>query len=119
MTSGSAEEPGGAVAGARTPLGRIGALYGAYWRLAGDLAGIALGSSPTKPAAGDWRFKDRAWSDHPVYRRLGQAYTASCAVADETLDDLSRTGQASPAARFLLTLLESATAPTRRPFRCA
>ena len=112
MTSGSAEEPGGAVARARTPLGRIGALYGAYWRLAGDLAGIALGSSPTKPAAGDWRFKDRAWSDHPVYRRLGQAYTASCAVADETLDDLSRTGQASPAARFLLTILESATAPT-------
>ena len=98
-----------AVAGA---LARIGALYGGYMRLAGDLAGIAIGTSPVKPAPEDWRFRDRAWADHPFYRRLGQAYTASCAVADETLDDLARSGRATPAARFLLTILESATAPT-------
>ena len=93
-------------------MARIGALYSGYWRLAGDLAGIAVGASPVSPAADDWRFKDRAWTEHPYYRRLGQAYTASCAVADETLDDLARSGRATPAARFLLTILESATAPT-------
>jgi polyhydroxyalkanoate synthase len=93
-------------------LARIGALYGGYMRLAGDLAGIAMGASPVSPAPEDWRFRDRAWADHPFYRRLGQAYTASCAVADETLDELARNGRATPAARFLLTILESATAPT-------
>jgi polyhydroxyalkanoate synthase len=93
-------------------LARIGALYGGYMRLAGDLASIAVGASPVKPAPEDWRFRDRAWADHPFYRRLGQAYTASCAVADETLDELARNGRATPAARFLLTILESATAPT-------
>jgi polyhydroxyalkanoate synthase subunit PhaC len=87
----------------------VGALYRGYWRLAGDLAGIAVGAPARRPAADDWRFKDPAWTDHPVYTRLGQAYAATCAVADETLDDL---GWASPAARFLLNVLESATAPT-------
>ena len=104
--------PDGGVTGPRSPMARIGALYSGYWRLAGDLAGIAVGASPVSPAADDWRFKDRAWTEHPYYRRLGQAYAASCAVADETLDDLARSGRATPAARFLLTILESATAPT-------
>ncbi|HJY71918.1 MAG TPA: hypothetical protein VJ347_09085, partial [Streptosporangiaceae bacterium] len=103
--------PDGAVTASRGLGARIGALHSGYWRLAGDLAGIALGASPVSPAAEDWRFRDRAWTEHPFYHRLGQAYAASCAVADETLDDMSRTGQASPAARFLLTILESATAP--------
>jgi len=104
--------PDGGVTGPRSPMARIGALYSGYWRLAGDLAGIAVGASPVSPAAGDWRFQDRAWTEHPYYRRLGQAYAASCAVADETLDDLARSGRATPAARFLLTILESAAAPT-------
>jgi polyhydroxyalkanoate synthase len=104
--------PDGAVTGSRGLGARIRALYSGCWRLAGDLAGIALGAAPVSPPADDWRFRDRAWTENPVYRRLGQAYAASCAVADETLDDLSRTGRASPAARFLLTVLETASAPT-------
>ena len=112
MTSGGTVVPDGPVTGRRGALARIGALYGGYMRLAGDLAGIAMGASPVSPAPEDWRFRDRAWADHPFYRRLGQAYTASCAVADETLDELARNGRATPAARFLLTILESATAPT-------
>jgi polyhydroxyalkanoate synthase subunit PhaC len=112
MTSGGTAEPDGVVAEPRRALARVGALYSGYWRLAGDLAGVALGASPVSPAADDWRFRDRAWAEHPFYRRLAQAYTASCAVADETLDDLARTGRASPAARFLLTIAQSAAAPT-------
>jgi polyhydroxyalkanoate synthase subunit PhaC len=112
VTSGGTTEPDGAVAEPRRALARAGALYSGYWRLAGDLAGIALGASPVSPAADDWRFRDRAWAEHPFYRRLAQAYTASCVVTDETLDDLARTGRASPAARFLLTIAQSAAAPT-------
>ena len=109
--------PDGAVTGSRGLGARIGALYSGYWRLAGDLAGIALGASPVSPAADDWRFRDRAWTEHPFYRRLGQAYAASCAVADETLDDLARSGRASPAARFLLTIARKL--PARRRTRCS
>jgi polyhydroxyalkanoate synthase len=82
------------------------------WRLTTELARIALGSSPVSPAPGDWRFRDLAWAEHPFYRRLGQAYTASCAFADETLDGLASTGRSSSAARFLLNVFESAAAPT-------
>ena len=81
-------------------------------RLATELAGIAVGTSKLSPAADDWRFKDPAWARHPYYRRLGQAYTASCAFADEALDGLARTGRSTSAARFLLTIAESAAAPT-------
>jgi len=94
------------------PVAPIAGLYRKSWRLAADLAGIALGASTVSPAPGDWRFKDPAWAQHPYYRRLGQAYTASCAFADEVLEDVARTGRSTSAARFLLTILESATAPT-------
>jgi polyhydroxyalkanoate synthase len=81
-------------------------------RLARDLARIAVGSSPVSPARGDWRFRDPAWAEHPLYRRLAQAYTASCAFADAALDTMTRTGRSTSAARFWLNVMESAAAPT-------
>ena len=102
----------------RLPIGpvpsrRSGAFYRSGWRLATGLAGIALGTSQVSPAPGDWRFRDPAWASIPIYRRLGQAYSASCAFADEVLDDLARTGRSTtrgavPAQRRR----ESAAAPT-------
>ena len=112
MTSGDGVGPDGAAPDARGPLARIGALYGSYWKLAGDLVGIAAGTSAVRPADGDSRFRDPAWTQHPYYRRLAQAYTASCDFADRAADGLSRTGRAGPGARFLLTIAESAAAPT-------
>jgi polyhydroxyalkanoate synthase subunit PhaC len=112
VTSGDSVGPDGAAPDSRGPLGRIGALYGSYWKLTADLVGIAAGTSAVRPAAGDSRFRDPAWTQHPYYRRLGQAYTASCAFADQAADGLARTGRAGPAARFLLTIAESAVAPT-------
>ncbi|MGH3150258.1 MAG: PHA/PHB synthase family protein, partial [Streptosporangiaceae bacterium] len=112
MTSGDGVGPDGAAPDVRGPLARIGALYGSYWKLAGDLVGIAAGTSTVRPATGDPRFRDPAWTQHPYYRRLGQAYTASCDFADRAADGLARTGRAGPTARFLLTIAESAAAPT-------
>jgi polyhydroxyalkanoate synthase subunit PhaC len=112
VASGDSVGPDGAASDARGPLARIGALYGSYWKLAADLVGIAAGTSAVRPAAGDPRFRDPAWTQHPYYRRLGQAYAASCDFADQAADGLARTGRAGPTARFLLTIAESAAAPT-------
>ena len=112
MTSGDSAGPVSAPSGSRGPLARIGALCGSSVKLAADLASIAAGTSEVRPAARDPRFRDPAWTQHPGYRRIGQAYAASCAFADEAADGLSRTGRAGPAARFLLTIAESAAAPT-------
>jgi polyhydroxyalkanoate synthase subunit PhaC len=96
----------------RETVRRSGGILRKSWRLTSELAGIAVGASAVTPASGDWRFKDPAWAQHPLYRRLGQAYTANCAFADELLEDLARTGRSTSAARFLLTIAESAAAPT-------
>jgi polyhydroxyalkanoate synthase len=104
--------PDDAVSDRRGLSARLGRLNRSSWRLAADLAGIAVGASPVSPAPDDWRFRDPAWTQHPYYRRLGQAYTASCAFADEALDGLARTGRSGPAARFVLSIMESAAAPT-------
>jgi len=77
-----------------------------------QLARIATGSSDIAPHPKDWRFKDPTWSDHPIYRRIGQTYLAGCEFADNVLDDLGRNGRQTVAARFLLAVLESAAAPT-------
>ena len=107
MTSDGALLPTDPVSDRRGPLARIGMLNRNGWRLTTELARIALGSSPVTPASDDWRFRDLAWAEHPFYRRLGQAYTASCAFADETLDGLASTGRSSSAAQFLLNVFES------------
>ena len=112
MTSDGAPLPTDPVTGRRGSLARFGTLNRNGWRLTAELARIALGSSPVSPASDDWRFRDLAWAEHPFYRRLGQAYTASCAYADETLDGLASTGRSSNTARFLLNIVESAAAPT-------
>jgi polyhydroxyalkanoate synthase len=101
-----------AVTDRRRPVRQLGRLTLSSWRLAADLAGIALGAAPASPAADDWRFRDPAWKEHPYYRRLGQAYLVSCAFTDEVLDDLVPSGRSASAARFLLTVAESAAAPT-------
>ncbi len=88
------------------------AVLGKGRKLTGELGRIIAGSSTITPDPKDWRFKDPAWSDNPVYRRVGQSYLAGCGFADEVLDDLGGNGRQTVAARFLLNVLESAAAPT-------
>src|SRR5690348_9042383 len=44
--------------------------------LASELAKVTVGRSSVEPARGDWRFKDPAWRENPVYKRVGQGYLA-------------------------------------------
>jgi polyhydroxyalkanoate synthase len=80
--------------------------------LARDLTGAAAGRTVAAPGRGDVRFVDCAWREHPLYRRLGQAYLATeqavnAAVADAEVD--WRTGER---ARFAAGVLTTALAPT-------
>jgi poly[(R)-3-hydroxyalkanoate] polymerase subunit PhaC len=81
-------------------------------RLTKDLLTSAVGGTPVPPDSHDWRFQDPAWTGHPVYHRLEQAYLASCRFWDGVLDDVARTGRSTTTARFLLNIAESAAAPT-------
>ncbi len=75
---------------------------------------IAVGRSEVTPERGDWRFKDPAWSENPVYRRLAQLYLASCAAVESVLQDLEEHVEPDRVerARFALNVLTSAAAPT-------
>jgi len=80
--------------------------------LARELLQISLGSSSVAPAKGDWRFADPAWNENPVYRRIGQAYLSFTGSMDRLVDEVEKSGKDSDKARFAVTLLTSAVAPT-------
>jgi polyhydroxyalkanoate synthase len=104
---------GGLLGAATKVVGNVPVVASAGARLAGDLAGVVLGTSEMAPARGDKRFTDPTWSDNPGYRRLMQAYLAACrAVADVVeradLDDWRDRERA----RFVAAVLTSTLAPT-------
>lgn len=43
---------------------------------------IAAGRSDRAPDPKDWRFRDKAWTENPFYKRLVQAYLAMCDAAE-------------------------------------
>ena len=76
---------------------------------------IAAGLSDVEPEASDKRFTDPAWREHPLYHRVMQSYLAwrtamHDLVGDEDFGDWKDAGQA----RFVMTLLTEALAPTNR-----
>jgi polyhydroxyalkanoate synthase len=77
-----------------------------------ELAAIALGRSSVAPEPRDWRFKNRAWSEHPVFRRLGQGYLAWSDTLDQLVADADLDWRAAERARFATGLLTSALSPT-------
>ena len=81
-------------------------------RLARELLRISVGSSSVAPAKGDWRFADPTWTENPVYRRIGQAYLAFSGSMDRLVDEAEKIGRDPNQARFAVTLLTSAMAPT-------
>src|SRR5262249_14181443 len=79
---------GGEDIGGLQPRDLVTAFASAAWRgrrrvaregvgLASEMAKVATGRSGVEPARGDWRFKDPAWSENPLYRRVGQSYLAT------------------------------------------
>ena len=84
-----------------------------FAQLAMELAQITAGLSDVEPEQSDKRFTDSAWQEHPLYRRLMQSYLAwrgamHDLVGDKDFGDWKDAGQA----RFVMTLLTEALAPT-------
>ncbi|HUY28936.1 MAG TPA: alpha/beta fold hydrolase [Candidatus Binataceae bacterium] len=91
----------GAVAARGTQLGR-------------ELAQVATGMSEIEPEAGDKRFADPAWRDHPIYRRVMQSYLAWRTAMHDLAGGDGDSGDWKDAEqmRFAVTLMTEALAPT-------
>jgi len=83
-----------------------------YARLLLDSARIATGRSELAAAPGDRRFADPAWADNAVYRRLLQSYVALCGTLDRCVEEANLDTVAGGRARFAVSLIEDALAPT-------
>jgi len=84
--------------------------------LVAELIRIGLGRSEVEPARGDRRFRDAAWQENAVYRRVLQSYLASCRAIDNLVDNVGKGDDGdwrrTEKARFLAGILTSAAAPT-------
>jgi polyhydroxyalkanoate synthase len=86
---------------------------GAGARLAREVAGVVAGRSEVSPGKGDRRFADPTWNDNPLYRRLMQAYLATCHAVDEVVEGADLPDwRDRERARFVAAVLTSTLAPT-------
>ncbi len=72
---------------------------------------ILAGQSDIDINSKDWRFRDPAWTENPVYKRVGQSYLAWCRSL-ENLVDHDGDWRNRERERFAVELLTSAAAPT-------
>jgi polyhydroxyalkanoate synthase len=80
-------------------------------RLLQDLTAIAFGSSEIEPPPKDARFKDPAWQESPLFRRVGQSYLAWANALNEWLDQSGLEGIDRERARFLIDIAKDLGAP--------
>jgi polyhydroxyalkanoate synthase subunit PhaC len=83
-----------------------------YVRLLLDSARIVAGRSELAATPGDRRFADPAWADNAVFRRLLQSYLALCGTLDRCVEEANLGAVAAGRARFAVSLVEDALAPT-------
>jgi polyhydroxyalkanoate synthase len=77
-----------------------------------EIVEIVVGRSDRAPEAGDRRFSDPAFDRHPGYRRLMQGYLAIRAALLALVEDVELDHKSRDRARFAVTLLTEALAPT-------
>src|SRR4051794_8210617 len=77
-----------------------------------ELTRVAIGRSSAEPARGDWRFKDPAWRENPIYRRIGQSYLAASATLERLIDAEELDWKTAERAKLAATIATSALAPT-------
>ncbi len=82
------------------------------WQLGLEWARIAVGRSGVRPSPRDWRFKNRAWEEHPLFSRLGRAYLAWVDALFGLIDDADLDWRTEERARCAMRNLTSALAPT-------
>jgi polyhydroxyalkanoate synthase len=92
--------------------GRPGALIGRAAGSAVELGRIGLGRSKIGPGRGDRRFTDPAWSENPAFRRMMQSYLLTASTLQALVEDAELDEKTEQRARFALTLLTDALAPT-------
>ncbi|HTY70534.1 MAG TPA: alpha/beta fold hydrolase [Alphaproteobacteria bacterium] len=80
--------------------------------LLSETVAILGGSSALAPAAGDRRFQDAAWRDNPLYRTGLQLYLAWARALGGLVDRLGIDPSDAERARFSVSLLIDALAPT-------
>jgi polyhydroxyalkanoate synthase subunit PhaC len=80
--------------------------------LGAEWARIAVDRSTVEPSPRDWRFKNRAWEDHPFYRRLCRSYLAWADAIMAFVDDAGLDWRTDERARFVVNNLTAALAPT-------
>lgn len=96
-----------------TRVGRRPALVGREAvRTARELAAVALGRSDVAPERGDRRFTDDAFRDNALYRRVMQAYLVPRGALHRLVDGAGLDDRNRERARFALSLLTEAVAPT-------
>jgi polyhydroxyalkanoate synthase subunit PhaC len=77
-----------------------------------ELLRIARGRSSVQADAKDWRFAEPAWRENPVYKRMGQTYLSLSAGLDHLADAVEQSGRPPEKARFAVSIVSSAIAPT-------
>lgn len=79
---------------------------------AGQLVKVAVGRSDVEPGPGDKRFAAPAWTNNPLYRRVLQAYLIECRAVGRLVDEVDLDHKSRERARFAVSLLTEAAAPT-------
>ena len=105
----------GVASGLASALGRPRAVASEAVTLGRDLVSILRGTDRIAPSPKDKRFADPAWTQNPVYRRLGQGYLALGASLTRLVDEYEAAGadwRSVERARFSVNALVSALAPT-------
>jgi polyhydroxyalkanoate synthase subunit PhaC len=77
-----------------------------------QLIEVLVGRSDVAPEPRDKRFLAPAWSENPVYRRLLQAYLVEARSLLDVVDEVELDAKSRERARFALSLLTEAVAPT-------
>jgi len=86
-----------------------------YARFAGEALRIFEGESPAGPIQGDFRFKDRLWSESEFYRILLQLYLALGRSLGAWLDEQPLTPRDRRRIAFVFEQLVAALAPSNLP----
>jgi polyhydroxyalkanoate synthase len=87
--------------------------------LAWSAADVVRGRSSLGPDPKDRRFADEAWSQNALYRRLMQLHLVTGAEVEQSLSGTTLSGIDRDRARFTLSLLLDAAAPSNLPLNPA
>jgi polyhydroxyalkanoate synthase len=87
------------------------AILSAGRKLGEDLGSIWFGDSDIGPPETDSRFRDAAWRDSAIFRRIGQSYQAWSNAMDAWLDQSGLEGIDRDRARFVLNATRDLFAP--------